>query len=372
MKFSIITVCYNEEKRIEKTLESVYCQKYTDYEHIIEDGKSTDNTINIVSQCACRYPAQQLQIYSEKDLGLYDAMNRAIIRARGEYICFINSGDFLQDENTLKKVAVQMNLCPGMDIYYGSCIVIFPNGNEYIQVTGSIENIPGNDISKELKSKPLSIIHQSIFAHKDCFCQNMFDTKYHLRAELKWYYKCFLSKCKVKRLDFPVCRYSLGGLSERVDSVAINAIETNKIFEELQLITDKNKSLLPCKENSSERFRTIYNQWLGLHQAGKHISDYLKKKDIRQVAIYGYAELGTHLVNELKNTEINITCLIDQKELFPYSGIRTIQPESFKGDADLVIVTSLVHFNEIREYYRSKNINQLVSLETILEDMWNY
>lgn len=372
MKFSIITICYNEEKRIQKTLESVYCQKFTDYEHIIEDGESTDNTLKIVSQCACQYPGQQLKVYSEKDHGLYDAMNRAILRAKGDYICFINSGDFLQDENTLNNVAAQMDLFPGMDLYYGSCIVVFPNGDEYLQVTGSVENVLGNDISEELKSKPLSIIHQSIFAHRNSFCQNMFDTKYRLRAELKWYYKCFLSKKKVKRLDFPVCRYSLGGFSERVDSVAINAIETKEIFEELQLLTEENISMLPLKDNGSERFRTVYNQWLGLHQAGIYMLDYLKERNIRKVAIYGYAELGTHLVNELKNTEIDITCLIDQKDHFPYSGIKTIKPENFEGNADLVIVTSLLHFDEIREYYRRKNINQIVSLETVLEDMWNY
>lgn len=372
MRFSIITICFNEEKRIQKTLESIYCQRYTDYEHIVEDGGSTDKTLEIVSDCASRYPGSRLRIYSEKDQGLYDAMNRAVAKANGDYICFINSGDFLQDENTLMDVAAEMDAFPGMDWYYGSSVVVFPNGDEYIQIPGSIENIEGNSISERLKKEPLSLIHQSIFAHKRCFHQNLFDTKYLLRAELKWYYKCILSQKKIKRLDFPVCRYSLGGASERVTSVSINAAETRDIFEEMQLLTEENQSMLPIEDNNSERYRTIYNQWLGLHHAGIYIADYLREKGIKRIAVYGYAEYGTHLVNELKNTEIEIVCLIDQKNRYPYSKIQVIKPDEFEGNVDLVIVTALMHYDEIKEYYKKRGISQLISLEEMLEDMWKY
>lgn len=343
-----------------------------DYEHIVEDGGSEDSTLEIISQYACRYPKQQLKVYSEKDSGLYDAMNRAITRASGDYICFINSGDFLQDENTLSDVSAQIDIFPGMDWYYGASIVIFPNGDEYIQVPGSIENIEGDDISEKLKREYLSLIHQSIFAHRKCFCQNMFDTKYLLRAELKWYYKCLLLRYKVKRLDFPVCRYSLGGFSERADSVALNARETREIFKEMQLFTEENSAMFSSECNVSECYKTLYNQWLGLHQAGIYVSDYLKKWKIKRIAIYGYAEFGTHLVNELKNTEIDIAYLIDQKERFPYSGIKTVKPDEFEGDVDLVIVTSFIHYREIKEYFDKRDISPIVSLEDLLEDMWEY
>lgn len=370
MRFSIITICYNEEKRIQKTMKSVYSQKFDDYEHIIEDGGSTDRTLERVSNCKAHYLPNQLKVYSEKDEGLYDAMNRAVIRASGDYICFINSGDFLHNENTLKDVAAQMDAFPGMDWYYGSCVVVFPNGDEYIQIPGSIENIRGKNISEKLKKEYLSLIHQSIFSHRRCFHKNMFDTKYFLRAELKWYYKCLLAQKKIKKLNFPVCRYSLGGFSERISSIAVNAREMRNIFEEMQLLTEENRSMLPIEDNNSERYRTIYNQWLGLHHAGFYIADYLKRKGIKRIAVYGYAELGTHLVNELKNTEIEITCLIDQKDRFPYSHIRAIKPDEFEGNVDLIIVTPLMHFGEIKEYFEGRGIKQLISLEEMLEDMW--
>lgn len=371
-RFSIITVCYNEEKRIRKTLESVYCQSYQDYEHIIEDGGSTDRTLSIISECSSLYSERQLQIYSEKDDGLYDAMNRAIKKAKGDYICFINSGDFLMDAMTLERVAAQMDTLPGMDWYYGSCVVIFPNGDEYLQVQGNIENISGRDISGELKSRQLSLIHQAIFAHRNCFINNLFDIKYSLRAELKWYYKCLLARKKVKRLEFPVCKYSLGGYSERISSVEINARETREIFNEMHLRTEENEKFLPKGNNYGECYRTIYNQWLALRQAGITVADYLLTKGVKRVAIYGYAELGTHLVKDIVNTEIQIDCLIDQKERFPYSSIRVVKPDEFTGKVDLVIVTSLLHFDEIRQYLNKRNISNIISLEDLLEDMWEY
>lgn len=88
------------------------------------------------------------------------------------------------------------------------------------------------------------------------------------------------------------------------------------------------------------------------------------------IAIYGYVELGIHLINELKNTEIEIVCLIDQQNKFPFSGIRVIKPDEFDGNVDWVIVTPLLHFREIKEYLNKRNSCPIVSLEDVLEDMW--
>lgn len=371
MKFSIITICYNEEKRLQKTLESVYRQTYSDYEHIIQDGGSLDRTLEIVSRASVFYPKNHLKMYSEKDGGIYDAMNRALSRACGDYICFINSGDFFMDQHTLQDVADRIEATPGMDWYYGSSIVIFPNGDEYLQIAGSIENPQGKDISGQLKRERLGLIHQSIFADKDCFRQNLFDATYRLRAELKWYYKCLLMKKKVKRLDFPVCRYTLGGLSERADSVALNARETRKIFEELHLLTAENRSMLPEEKDYSACYTGIYNQWLALRQAGLSVSDYLRRKGVKKIAVYGYAEFGTHLLNELKNSDIKVSCIIDRQDKFAFAGIEVIKPSEYRGNADLVIVTSVLHFKEIRDEFAKGCDCPVVSIEDILEDMWN-
>ena len=87
-KISVVTVCYNAETSIEETIKSVLAQTYTDIEYIVIDGASTDNTMGVINRFShCNY----LRIVSEPDNGLYNAMNKAIRMAKGDYIIFLNS-----------------------------------------------------------------------------------------------------------------------------------------------------------------------------------------------------------------------------------------------------------------------------------------
>lgn len=106
MLISLITVCYNSEKTIRATLESVLRQTYTDYEYIIIDGKSEDNTVSIVNQYKPHFEKMGVHLIciSEKDKGLYDAMNKGINLASGDIIGIINSDDVLSDENAFAKI----------------------------------------------------------------------------------------------------------------------------------------------------------------------------------------------------------------------------------------------------------------------------
>jgi glycosyltransferase involved in cell wall biosynthesis len=89
MKFSIITVCYNAQSTIAQTLESVVQQDWPDFEHIIIDGKSTDGTLDVVTS----HRHARLSVFSEPDLGIYDAMNKGLAHAKGEYVAFLNADD---------------------------------------------------------------------------------------------------------------------------------------------------------------------------------------------------------------------------------------------------------------------------------------
>lgn len=370
LKFSIITICCNEEKRILNTLKSIYTQTFHDYEHIIQDGCSTDDTLAVIDEAKDKYLSGQMKVYSEPDRGLYDAMNRALQKATGEYICFINSGDYLLDDRTLEKISYEIEQNPGMDWYYGSCIVTFPNGDEYLQIPTTIENTAGDDLFEFLRTEPLRLNHQTIFAHRSCFENNRFDTSYKLRAELKWYYTCMIRGAKIKALDFPVCKYSFGGLSERVSSVSIHAIETKRLLGELGLITGEIGQKLPKENDYGESYKNIYNVWLAIHQAGLSIAKYLKDNGVNKVAIYGYAELGTHLINELKNTEIEVVCVLDRQAKYPYSGVEVVHPEKFDAKVDMIIVTAVAHYQEIKEFMKVITNCKIESLETILEKVW--
>ncbi|APU95301.1 glycosyl transferase [Sphingobacterium sp. B29] len=100
MKISIITVCWNSEATIEKTIKSVESQDYPELEYIIVDGKSKDNTLNIIKQ----YPNVVSKWISEPDKGLYDAMNKGIDMATGDYIGIVNADDTFYDENAISKI----------------------------------------------------------------------------------------------------------------------------------------------------------------------------------------------------------------------------------------------------------------------------
>lgn len=370
--FSIITICYNEEKRIRKTLKSIYTQTYKNFEHIVEDGESQDKTLEIVENESANYLEGQLKVFTEADNGLYDAMNRAIARAQGEYICVVNSGDYLYNESTLENVAKNITTYPGMDWYYGDCIVIFPNGDEAFQIPTTIENVEGKDMTEYLKATHLNLNHQSIFAHNSCFDKNLFDTKLKLRAEVKWYYKCLLSNMKIKKMDFPVCKYTYGGYSERTESFALHSREMRTILEEFGLLTSEILTALPKEDDYIRCYANMYKMWLALHQAGGSIDKYLESIGVKNIAIYGYAELGSHLANELKNSNIKIECMIDRQRRETYSGIRVVKPEEFDIDVDMMIVTAIVHYREVREYMEKLVNCKIVSLEQILEDAWEY
>ena len=100
MKISIITICFNSEETIEKTIESVLSQTYENIEYIIIDGGSTDKTLEIVN----KYKDKISKIISEKDKGIYDAMNKGISVSTGEVVAILNSDDFYVDEFVIEKV----------------------------------------------------------------------------------------------------------------------------------------------------------------------------------------------------------------------------------------------------------------------------
>lgn len=103
MKISIITVSYNSEKTISKTIESVYKQNYQDFEYIIIDGQSNDKTLDIIKQYKTIFKEKMIWV-SEKDKGIYDAMNKGLKMASGEVVGLLNSDDFYTSRDILSTI----------------------------------------------------------------------------------------------------------------------------------------------------------------------------------------------------------------------------------------------------------------------------
>lgn len=118
-KISIITVCYNSASTIEDTIKSVLAQKYDNYEYLIIDGLSKDNTLDIVKKYESKFKGK-MKIISEKDKGLYDAMNKGIKLATGDIIGIINSDDVLIDEHVFEKI--NSSYTDETDILYANLI----------------------------------------------------------------------------------------------------------------------------------------------------------------------------------------------------------------------------------------------------------
>ena len=123
-KLSVITVTYNAERTLERTLKSVREQSYPDMEHIVVDGKSKDETVNLIR----RYENDKMTWLSEPDNGLYDAMNKAAAMASGDYLCFLNAGDTFFEARTVEKMMDSFDEHTIPDILYGETAIVDDNG----------------------------------------------------------------------------------------------------------------------------------------------------------------------------------------------------------------------------------------------------
>ena len=169
MLFSIVTVCYNSEKTIETTIKSILNQTCQDYEYWIIDGKSTDRTVQIIQQYEPLFQGK-LKWISEKDQGIYDAMNKGIAHSSGEMIGILNSDDYYEND-ALEKIAKAYH------------------GEPYCIVYGMIRTIrDGKEVMVYLKNHEL--LEEDMIAHPACFItKKLYDKfgKYSLDKFIKIY-----------------------------------------------------------------------------------------------------------------------------------------------------------------------------------------
>lgn len=181
MKISIITVTYNAESTIERTLESVVQQTNPDVEHIIIDGASTDRTLEIVH----RYP--HAIIYSEPDQGLYDAMNKGLKKATGDYLCFLNAGDKLHSKETLAHVAAPLSSLPGereVAILYGDTHIV-DNDGTFLR---NRRLTPPERLTWHSFKQGMLVCHQSFYINRQIALT--YDTTYRFSADFDWCIRC--------------------------------------------------------------------------------------------------------------------------------------------------------------------------------------
>lgn len=228
-KVSIITVCFNSEKTIRKTLESVACQTYSNYEYIIVDGKSTDHTLDIVEEYRERF-GDRMMVISEPDQGIYDAMNKGISMAKGELIGMINSDDWY--ESTALEDMVNS--------YDGTkYMILYGMQREYQQ-----------GIEKLCWIKNHELLDKQMITHPTCFITKVLYEdfgRYDLRYKSSADYDFMLKMARNDRVVFKpvykiISNFSLGGMSGN----NIGRIETATIRYKYGIISKKDMRKIVC------------------------------------------------------------------------------------------------------------------------------
>ena len=213
-KFSIITITYNAEAFLPRTVESVLSQHYRDIEHIIIDGASTDSTLSVAQDYMQRsYAAQnghEVRIVSEPDNGLYDAMNKGLRQASGDYICFLNAGDFFPNANVLDTIVSRSLTGKSRQqlpaVIYGDTDIVDNDGN----FLRHRRLAPQRNLTWRSFRKGMLVCHQAFYARLDIARTVPYDTRYRYSADVDW---CIRVMKEAERMG--------AGLAY-VDSVVVN------------------------------------------------------------------------------------------------------------------------------------------------------
>lgn len=215
MKLSIITINFNDVNGLLKTIKSILAQSWKNFEWIVIDGGSTDGSREVIEQ----YKKYFSFWCSEPDKGIYNALNKGISHANGEYVSCMNAGDCFYEPDTLKTVFKEEH---HEDIVYGDWLQVYPN-EEFVMH----EPYP---IDFHV-FRHQNICHQAMFVKAIHLKQKGFDESYKLLADYARWTEMLLDKCSVAFVDCVVCRYNMGGVSSSNFDLAY--AESQRIEKEL-------------------------------------------------------------------------------------------------------------------------------------------
>ena len=176
-KFSVITVCYNAQATLEDTIQSVIAQTYHHVEYIIVDGASKDRTLSIIN----RYRDRITTVVSEPDKGLYDAMNKGLRLATGDYVCFLNAGDSFHEDDTLQQMVHTLReLTELPDVLYGETELVDAEGH-FVRMRRlqAPEHLTWHSFRQGML-----VCHQAFFAKRTL--AEPYDLSYRFSADFDW------------------------------------------------------------------------------------------------------------------------------------------------------------------------------------------
>lgn len=201
IKITVITVCYNAQEVIEKTIISTLSQSYDNLEYIIIDGKSEDRTMEIVKP-HIEKDARVVAI-SEPDEGIYSAMNKGIQMATGQFCIFMNAGDCFVDSNVISNMVFYMERYPNNDNFYGNALFVY----------GARIEKKRDKLNLGMLLNANTICHQVLFSKVELLKKYPLNEAYRICADREWIYKLVKKGYTFRYVDVDICYFDTTGYS---------------------------------------------------------------------------------------------------------------------------------------------------------------
>lgn len=361
--FSIVTVCFNAERTIRSTIESVLCQKTQKFEYIIVDGASTDSTIQIVQKYA--EVDDRIQWVSEPDRGIFHAMNKGIGYSKGDFLLFLNAGDTFHSDTILDKAA---EVCAQSDIVIGD--VAFKTE------TGLSEHkyMVGKELIKNLE-KGENVCHQVIFASKMCL-KDGFDECFTQCADYDWLCRQVNAKKRISKLDTVVVDYDINGITNQVRHQKTHWKEYFEVikrnFPQTGFRYEAEVKKLLIQERKVHFLYEFMNRWLLLKQKNINLSKFFIDKKLKSIAIYGAHYMGQRLYDELQGSSVNVLYAIDKSPKRLDWQIPIYHPNDILENVDAIVITPIFDYLEIKDDLSEKLTCPMLSIEDVLFYKYSY
>lgn len=218
-KLSIITININNAEGLRKTIESVVSQTYTDFEYIVIDGASTDNSAEVITEYADKFTYW----VSESDKGIYNAMNKGILKASGDYCLFLNSGDWFVDENVLLNF-YQSNFVE--DIVSGNMLT-YKDGNKRLRESVKAEKLSFDLFYMDSLPHPATFIKRKLF-----FDYGLYNENNRIVSDWEFFLKTLvINNCSYNHFDRIISVFDLTGLSSQTAMGELTKNERQKVFQ---------------------------------------------------------------------------------------------------------------------------------------------
>jgi glycosyltransferase involved in cell wall biosynthesis len=210
-----VTVTYNAADVLQRTLDSVLCQDYPKITHMIIDGASTDATLQLVEAYIERSNAannsHRIQVITEPDKGIYDAMNKALRCLDGKYVCFLNAGDFLPASDTVSRIVEKVDQSQLPAVLFGDTDIVDSDG----KFLRHRRLAPPKHLTWKSFKQGMLVCHQAFYVREDFAIATPYNTQYRYSADVDWCIRVMKAAAKEKipllNLEMVVANYTEEG-----------------------------------------------------------------------------------------------------------------------------------------------------------------